>query len=317
LGESVLWPADHLAYPHLPVLYQEILNALLPQSPGLYVDGTIGAGGHAWGILENSAPEGRLLGLDVDPLALSITRDRLKKFEDRFTLVRASYLTLTDQIHALGWHEVNGILLDLGVSSMQINTAERGFSFLADGPLDMRLDPDQTQTAADLINHLSEEDLSKLIWEFGEERFSRRIARAIVQSRPLKTTGELADLIRKTAGSHHDRIHPATRTFQAIRIALNGELSNLSSTLPQAISNLARGGRLAIISFHSLEDRIVKHTFQRESKDCICPPEQPVCICNHHASVKILTRHPLEAGEEELKVNPRARSARLRVVEKI
>jgi 16S rRNA (cytosine1402-N4)-methyltransferase len=312
-----VWPADHLAYPHLPVLYQEILNALYPQSPGLYVDGTIGAGGHAWGILDKSAPEGRLLGLDVDPQALSITAGRLKSFEGRFTLVRASYLTLANQIQKAGWQKVDGILLDLGVSSMQIDTPERGFSFKSDGPLDMRLDPGQANTAADLVNHLSEEDLAKLIWEYGEERFSRRIARAIINARPLQTTHQLAEVIRKSAGSQHDRIHPATRTFQAIRIALNGELSNISNTLPDAINCLSSGGKLAVISFHSLEDRIVKHTFQRESKDCICPPEQPVCTCNHHASVRILTRHPVEAGEDELKVNPRARSARLRVVEKI
>ena len=257
------------------------------------------------------------MGMDVDPQALSITGERLKDYGSRLTLVKASYITLADHIQALGWREANGILLDLGVSSMQIDRPERGFSFLSDGPLDMRLHPDQPQTAADLINHLAEDDLSKLIWEFGEERFSRRIARAITQARPLHTTIQLAELIRKTTGSHHDRIHPATRTFQAIRIALNGELSSLSNTLPKAIFSLARGGRLAVISFHSLEDRIVKHTFQRESKDCICPPEQPVCTCNHHATVKILTRHPIEAGEEELKVNPRARSARLRVVERI
>ena len=281
------------------------------------MDGTIGAGGHAWGILEKSAPEGRLLGLDVDPQALSITGNRLKFFEGRFDLVRASYLSLTDQIQKVGWQKVNGILLDLGVSSMQIDTPERGFSFLTDGPLDMRLDPGQTTTASDLVNHLGEEELSKLIWEFGEERYSRRIARAIVQARPLRSTHHLAEVIRKASGSKYNRIHPATRTFQAVRIALNGELNNLSSTLPQAIDCLVQGGRLAVISFHSLEDRIVKHTFQRESKDCICPPEQLVCTCNHHASVRILTRHPIEAGEEELKVNPRARSARLRVVEKL
>ena len=304
-----MWPADHL--------YHEILNALRPQSPGLYVDGTIGAGGHAWGILEKSAPGGRLLGLDVDPQALSIATDRLKAFRGRFDLVRGSYLTLTDQLKKAGWHGVQGILLDLGVSSMQIDTPERGFSFLADGPLDMRLDPGQPATAAHLINGLGEEELSKLIWEFGEDRFSRRIARAIVQARPLHTTRQLAEVIVRAVGIKHDRIHPATRTFQAVRIALNGELTNLSNTLPQAITALGTGGRLAVISFHSLEDRIVKHTFQRESKDCICPPEQPICTCDHKASVQILTRHPLEAAEEELKVNPRARSARLRVVEKI
>ena len=312
-----MWPAEYLAYPHLPVLYQEIIDALHPHSPGKYVDGTVGAGGHARGILEKSAPEGCLLGLDVDPQALSISTQRLSAFSGRFTLVRASYTALSVEIQRLGWQAVDGILLDLGVSSMQIDTPERGFSFLSDGPLDMRLNPDQPTTAADLLNTLDESELARIIYEYGEEPLSRRFARAIVQARPLHTTRQLADILLRASGSKRGRIHPATRTFQAIRIALNGELNSLNQTLPMAVESLAKEGRLAVISFHSLEDRIVKHFFQRESRDCICPPEQPVCTCNHHASLKILTRHPIEAGEEELKANPRARSARLRVIEKL
>jgi 16S rRNA (cytosine1402-N4)-methyltransferase len=312
-----LWPAEYQNYPHLPVLYQETINALYPHSPGKYVDGTIGAGGHAWGILEKSAPEGRLLGLDVDPQALSITVHRLlPSFEGRFTLVQTSYINLADEIRRMGWDKVDGILLDLGVSSMQIDTPQRGFSFQSEGPLDMRLNPQAPQTAADLINTLSESDLAQIIWEYGEEPLSRRFARAIVQSRPLQTTRQLADVLLRASGTKRGRIHPATRTFQAIRIALNEELTSLRNTLPSAINCLNQGGRLAVISFHSLEDRIVKQFFQRESRDCICPPEQPVCTCNHRATVKIITRHPVGAGEEELRVNSRARSARLRVVEK-
>lgn len=312
-----MWPPEHLAYPHLPVLYQETINALRPHSPGKYLDGTIGAGGHAWGILEKSAPEGHLLGLDVDPQALSIASQRLNDFEGRFHLVHAAYCTLVNEIHRAGWNEVHGILLDLGVSSMQIDTPERGFSFQSEGPLDMRLNPDQPTSAADLLNTSNEEDLARIIWEYGEEPLSRRFARAIVHARPLLTTRQLADVILRAAGSKRGRIHPATRTFQAIRIAVNDELGGLKSTLPLAIGALAPEGRLAVISFHSLEDRIVKQFFQRESRDCICPPEQPVCTCNHRASIQIITRHPIEAGDDEIKVNPRARSARLRVVEKI
>ncbi|MCE1251981.1 MAG: 16S rRNA (cytosine(1402)-N(4))-methyltransferase RsmH [Anaerolineae bacterium] len=293
------------------------MDALHPHSPGKYVDGTVGAGGHAWGILERSAPDGGLLGLDVDPQALSISAQRLSSFAGRFTLVRASYTALRDEINRAGWAAVDGILLDLGVSSMQIDTPERGFSFISEGPLDMRLNPAQPTTAADLLNTLDETELARIIYEYGEEPLSRRYARAIVQARPLVTTRQLADVILRASASKRGRIHPATRTFQAVRIALNGELNSLSQTLPLAVASLVKEGRLAVISFHSLEDRIVKHFFQRESRDCICPPEQPVCTCNHHASIKLITRHPIEAGEEELSVNPRARSARLRVIEKL
>lgn len=311
-----MWPDNYLTYPHLPVLYQEILDALCPKSPGLYVDGTVGAGGHAWGILTKSAPQGSLLGFDVDPKALQIAAERLLPFKGRFELVQMSYTAITEQAHKIGWNAVNGIVLDLGVSSMQIDNPERGFSFQSDGPLDMRLDPGQKTTAADLLNQLEENDLAKIIWEYGEDRQARRIARTIVHSRPLSTTHQLSEIVKKAVGYKSDRIHPATRTFQAVRIYLNGELNNLNKVLPEAINLLAPGGRLAVISFHSLEDRIVKQTFQRESKDCICPPGLPVCTCNHHASINILTRHPIEAGEEEISINPRARSARLRIVEK-
>lgn len=308
--------------PHQPVLYQEIILALRPQSPGFYADCTVGAGGHAWGILDTSAPDGRLLGLDLDPQALSLAQQHLAQFSDRVTLVHASYTTLLEQVRQLGWEAIQGIVIDLGVSSMQIDTPERGFSFQMEGPLDMRFDPTQPLTAQDIVNGWDERDLADLIWRYGEEQQSRRIARAIIQARPLHTTRELTEIITrsmggKRGGQSKSRIHPATRTFQALRIAVNHELDALEAFLPQAIEVLAPGGRLAVIAFHSLEDRIVKQFFRRESRDCICPPEQMVCTCGHKATLVEINRHPIEAADEETGSNPRARSARLRVAEKI
>jgi len=267
-------PAESL--PHQSVLYQPIIHALHPQSPGFYVDGTLGAGGHARGILEASSPAGKLLGLDLDPRALEIARQHLQAFGSRAIIRQASYTTLQDQLWELGWTAVQGIVLDLGVSSMQLDQAERGFSFQKDGPLDMRFSPQQTTTAAYLVNHLPEDELAEIIWRFGEEQQSRRIARAIVLARPLQTTLQLAEVIRKAIGGR-GRLHPATLTFQALRIAVNAELQSIAQVLPQAVDALAPGGRLAVISFHSLEDRLVKQFFRRESRDCICPPQQPVC----------------------------------------
>jgi 16S rRNA (cytosine1402-N4)-methyltransferase len=304
------------SYPHRSVLYQPIIHSLRPQSPGYYVDGTLGAGGHALGILEASSPDGWLLGLDLDPRALEIARQRLNGFEARFHIRQASYTTLQVQLQELAWPPVQGILLDLGVSSMQLDEAGRGFSFQHEGPLDMRFGPEQKTTAAELVNHLPEDQLADIIWRFGEEQQSRRIARAIVQARPLQTTLELAEVIRKAIGGR-GRLHPATLTFQALRIAVNTELQSIQEVMPQAVDALASGGRLAIISFHSLEDRLVKQYFRRESRDCVCPPEQPVCTCGHKATIRELTRHPITAGEAEIQENPRARSARLRVVEKL
>lgn len=303
--------------PHRSVLYQEIITALRPESPGRYVDATVGAGGHARGILESSGPAGQLLGLDLDPQALALAEARLRDFPGRFKLVQASYVTLKEQLQKLGWQRVAGIVLDLGVSSMQVDNAERGFSFIKEGPLDMRFGPTQLTTAAELVNQLGEAELADLIWRFGEDRNSRRIARAIVNNRPHSTTTGLAQVIEKAVGRSHDRIHPATRTFQALRIAVNEELKAVSLVLPAAIDSLQPGGRLAIIAFHSLEDRLVKQYFHQESRDCICPPEQPVCTCGHRASIKEINRHPALPTEGEIESNPRARSARLRVVEKL
>jgi 16S rRNA (cytosine1402-N4)-methyltransferase len=308
--------AEEPLFKHRPVLYHEIIHFLRPISPGRYVDATVGAGGHAYGILERSSPAGRLLAFDRDPQALELAAQRLSEFGNRVTLVHASYTRLEEESRRLGWESVNGILFDLGVSSMQIDSPERGFSFQSEGPLDMRFDPHQGRDAASLVNSLPEKELADLIWRYGEERNARRIARAICQARPLTTTTELAEVIRHAVGQR-ERIHPATRTFQALRIAVNEELLAIEAALPQALDLLAPGGRLAVISFHSLEDRLVKQFFRRESSDCICPPEQPVCTCGHRAVIREITRRPVTPKEEEIQENPRARSARLRVAEKL
>ncbi|RMF50225.1 MAG: 16S rRNA (cytosine(1402)-N(4))-methyltransferase RsmH [Anaerolineae bacterium] len=303
--------------PHIPVLYQQVLEALHPQAGGRYVDGTLGAGGHAQGILQASRPDGLLLGLDVDPQALAIAKERLHPFGERVILRQASYTSLQEVLQSLGWHGVDGILLDLGVSSMQLDTAERGFSFRQDAPLDMRFSPSSPQTAADLVNTLPEADLADILYRYGEERRARQVARAIVAARPLYTTRQLAEVVARATRSGKPGIHPATRTFQALRMAVNQELQNIERVLPQAVEALNTGGRLAIISFHSLEDRIVKHYLRRESRDCVCPPEQPICTCQHKAALRILTRKPVTATDEECAQNPRARSAKLRVAEKL
>ena len=281
------------------------------------MDGTVGAGGHAEGILKASQPDGRLLGLDVDPQALSLAKDKLEPFGERAILIQASYVTLSDQLHCLGRDSVDGIVLDLGVSSIQLDTAQRGFSFQYDAPLDMRFDPGQPVSAADLVNSLPEDALAELIYRYGEEHQARRVARAIVQARPLYTTQQLSRVVAKVTSGGRTGIHPATRTFQALRIAVNNELEALENVLPQAVNVLATGGRLAVIAFHSLEDRIVKGYFRRESRDCICPPRQPVCTCGHKAVLREITRHPLRPSQAEVDENPRARSARLRVAEKL
>ena len=303
--------------PHRPVLYQETIEYLAPSSSGRYLDCTAGAGGHSFGILESSSPDGQLIAIDLDPIAIQLTTETLSPFGERATVVHDSYLNAARILQRKGWDKVDGIVLDLGVSSMQLDQVERGFSFRAEAPLDMRFDPTRGQTAADLVNNLDEKELADLIWRYGEERFSRRIARKIVQKRPVLTTTQLAEAVRSAFGGAHSRIDPATRTFQAIRIAVNDELRTIEEAIPSLIELLNSKGRLAVISFHSLEDRIVKQAFRRESTDCICPPEQPICTCGHIASIKVLTPRPISPSEKEVEENPRARSAKLRVAEKI
>lgn len=310
-------PDQVLRSPHQPVLYQLILEYLKPTSPGKYVDGTIGAGGHAAGILEASAPDGRLLGLDVDKQAIDIARERTAQFGSRVIISHASYTNLQQQLKNAGWDSVDGILLDLGVSSMQLDNAQRGFSFLKEAPLDMRFDSAQKTTAEQLLNRSSRKELAEIIHEFGEEPRANRIADAIVRNRPIHTTTELAALVTAVYKGKRGRIHPATKTFQALRMATNSELERLSQGLEQAVEALSPQGRLAVISFHSLEDRLVKKFFQRESRDCICPPEQVICTCGHQASLKVLTKGPVIPSKEEIALNPRSRSAKLRIAQKI
>ncbi len=302
---------------HLSVLYHEIIHALKPHQGGFYIDATVGAGGHAYGLLEQSKPDGQLLGMDLDPLAIEIARKSLEIFANRAILVCDTYTNLAHQMDSIGWKKADGILLDLGVSSMQLDRPEKGFSFTEEGPLDMRFSPRTTANAAFLVNTLSEKDLADLIWRYGEDPFSRQIAHAICLARPLETTVQLASVVKKAVRSNPGRIHPATRTFQALRIAVNTELENIEQVLPIALDALSVKGRLAVITFHSLEDRIVKHFIQRESKDCICPPRQPVCTCDHLATLIDVTRHPITPKDEDVRLNPRARSAKLRIAEKL
>jgi 16S rRNA (cytosine1402-N4)-methyltransferase len=301
---------------HIPVLYQNIILALNPKSRGRYDDGTFGAGRHAAGILKVSSPDGEVLGLDVDPQALEIARNNLSEFGARVIIIKASYTTLTEQLAKVGWTRIDGMLLDLGASSMQFDTPERGFSFQAAGDLDMRFDPTNALTATHLVNDLPESELANLIFRYGEEPRSRQIAKAIVAARPVSSTVQLAEII-SSISPIRDRLHPATRTFMALRIAVNDELISIEKVLPQAIQSLAIGGRLAVISFHSLEDRLVKGFFRQESKDCLCPPRQPMCTCGHKASIREVNRRPIIPTDLESSSNPRARSAKLRVVEKI
>jgi 16S rRNA (cytosine1402-N4)-methyltransferase len=276
----------------------------------------LGAGGHARGIMEASAPDGQLLGLDVDPQALAIARRNLAPYESRMHLAQASYTSLSRQLDGLGWEAVDGILLDLGASSMQFDTPERGFSFQHDAPLDMRFGPHTPQTAADLVNRYSERELADLIYRYGEDRDSRKIARAIVKARPIHTTRELVAVIEAVSPRRGDRVHPATRTFQALRIAVNEELASIEEVLPQAVAALKPGGRLAVISFHSLEDRIVKDFFREQSKDRVNPPYERIYEEERKATLKEVNRKPITPSDEETKSNPRARSAKLRIVEK-
>ena len=302
---------------HTPVLYQNVLTALPLHAAGRYIDGTVGAGGHASGILEGSSPDGVLLGLDRDPQALEIAAKTLIDFPGRFFLRQDSYAQMNIHADDLGWDGVDGILLDLGLSSMQLESAERGFSFQREGPLDMRFDQTSGRNAAELVNELDAEALADILWRYGEERRSRRIARAIEQARPVTTTTQLAEIVSAAVGRSRKGIHPATKTFQALRIAVNEELLMLKRGLEVATRLLKSGGRMVVISFHSLEDRIVKHYFRQESKDCICPPETPICVCEHEAQLAVITSKPIRPDKAEIEANPRSRSAKMRVAERL
>jgi 16S rRNA (cytosine1402-N4)-methyltransferase len=302
---------------HQPVLYNEIIQLLKVHQSGLYIDGTVGAGGHARGILEASNPDGLLLGFDVDATALQIAQKKLESFRGRVFLVHSSFKDLRKQLDVMGWQMVDGILFDLGLSSMQLDMPERGFSFRLDADIDMRFNQLEPLSAKELVNNLPEEELADLLYKYGEERRSRQVAKVIVKARPIVSTMELAKIIASVTSSGRPGMHPATRSFQALRIAVNDELAVLEKVLPQAISCLKPGGRLAVIAYHSLEDRIVKHYFRLENKECICPPERIICTCGHKPTVKVITKRPVGPQDEEIGKNPRARSARLRVVEKL
>ncbi len=302
---------------HIPVLAREVVENLAVQPGGRYIDCTLGAGGHAQAILEQSSPGGQLLGIDADPEAIKTAGARLASFGKSVLLVNDNFVNLKDICIKYDFFPVHGILFDLGLSSPQLDEEGRGFSFQSDAPLDMRFSPTQKTTAATIVNTSSETELARLIKTYGEEINSRQIAKKIVQKRPLNTTLELANLVEEAVGGRHGKIHPATRTFQALRIAVNHEMENLESALNQAASLLGFGGRIVVISYHSLEDRIVKHFLQKESRDCLCPPEAMKCTCQHKASLKVITRKIVTPTFAEVEMNPRSRSAKLRAAERI
>ena len=307
--------------PHRPVLLRETIELLAAERGGLFVDCTVGLGGHSEAILQAS-PDAQVLGIDRDDEALELARKRLAQYGSRFRAVHADFRDITRVLAEAKVKQVRGILADLGVSSLQLDSPSRGFSFRHDAPLDMRMDASSGETAAELLGRLSEVEIARIVFEYGEERRARRIARWIVERRergePISTTRDLADLVERAVGpGKKRRIHPATRTFQALRIAVNGELENLDRFVTDAVDLLEPEGRLAVISFHSLEDRIIKRTLGKLSGRCQCPPRLPTCNCGARKAVEILTRRPIIPGVNEIAVNSRARSAKLRACKKI
>jgi 16S rRNA (cytosine1402-N4)-methyltransferase len=306
---------------HRPVLLREALAALAVRPGGFWVDGTVGAGGHAEAILRATSPDGRLLACDRDAESLQTARARLAPFEERVVLRHADYRRLPELLDEVGVPAVAGILLDLGISSLQLDDAERGFSFRKDGPLDMRIDRTQPATAADLVNSLAEERLAAILKEYGEEKAAGRIARAVGRERakaPITSTRRLAEIVAATVpGRGPSRIHPATRTFQALRIATNREIEGLDSLIETAAGRLQPGGRIAVIAFHSLEDRIVKKSLRGLTRRCVCPRDLPICVCGRPGLVRMITGKAVRPSAEEARVNPRSRSARLRAAERL
>lgn len=314
--EGLKYPMDDVSFVHQPVLLEEAIKALAVRPGGKYVDCTLGGGGHAEAILQRCLPNGRLLGIDADPSALEFARSRLGQFNDAFTPVHGSYADLGEILDRHEFGPVDGIIFDLGLSSLQLEASGRGFSFRREEPLDMRFDTASSRpTAASIIDRSSEQELFRLLRNYGEERRARTIARALVQNRPFRSAAHLAQVVTRRIGPSRGGIHPATRTFQALRIAVNGELNNLRTGLQQAICALKPGGRLVVISYHSLEDRIVKETFRRESRDCLCPPELVQCICSHQARISAIHRKTVTPTVEEKVRNPRSRSARMRAAQ--
>ena len=310
-----------MTFEHKSVLLKETVDSLCIRPDGIYVDGTLGGGGHAFEVCRRLGPGGRLIGIDQDQDAIAAASERLAPFGDRAVIVRSNYRQIQDVLEGLQIGRADGIYLDLGVSSYQLDTAERGFSYREDAPLDMRMDRRNTQTAADLVNGCDESELYRIIRDYGEEKFAKNIAKHIVKARqekPIETTGELTEIIKAAipAKMRATGGHPAKRTFQAIRIALNHELEVLDQSIDTMIQLLNPGGRLSIITFHSLEDRIMKNRFRENENPCICPPDFPVCVCGRVSRGRVITRKPILPSEEELEENKRAKSAKLRVFER-
>ena len=305
------------AYSHEPVLLEESIKALQIQRGGRYIDCTVNGGGHAAAILEESSPGGQLLGIDADPEAIKVAKERFKSYGNNVILVNENFRYLENICNRHGFRPVNGIIFDLGMSSLQLEASGRGFSFQQDAPLDMRFSPRQSLTAADIVNTYSEQELAGILERYGEEHRARQITRRIIERRPLRTTLELARVVQEAVGGGRGRIHPATKTFQALRIAVNEELDSLQLALGQALNLLGNGGRVVVISFHSLEDRTVKEFFRRESQGCLCPPSVPVCVCGHKPNLKLVTKKAVKPSAKEIQANPKSRSARMRVGERI
>ena len=310
-----------MGFEHKSVLLNETIEGLNIKPDGIYVDGTLGGGGHAYEVCRRLGEKGSIIGIDQDEAAIEAASVRLKDFGEKVTIVRSNYCDMKSKLHELGIDKVDGIVLDLGVSSYQLDTAERGFSYREDAPLDMRMDTRQKMTARDIVNDYTEADLYRVIRDYGEDKFAKNIAKHIVQARamkPVETTAELSEIIRASIPMKFQKKsgHPAKRTFQAIRIELNRELDVLRDSLDDMIDLLNPGGRLCIITFHSLEDRIVKSSFRKNENPCICPSHFPVCVCGNVSKGKVITRKPILPSEEELTVNSRSKSAKLRIFER-
>ncbi len=309
-----------MEFKHKSVLLNETIDGLNIKPDGIYVDGTLGGGGHAYEVCRRLGEKGSIVGIDQDAAAIEAASDRLKDFGEKVTIVRSNYCDMKSKLHELGIDKVDGIVLDLGVSSYQLDTAERGFSYREDAPLDMRMDTRQKMTARDIVNDYTEADLYRVIRDYGEDKFAKNIAKHIVQARavkPVETTAELSEIIRASIPMKFQKKsgHPAKRTFQAIRIELNRELDVLRDSLDDMIDLLNPGGRLCIITFHSLEDRIVKSAFRKNENPCTCPPDFPVCVCGKKSKGSIITKKPILPSEEELEYNSRSKSAKLRIFE--
>lgn len=311
-----------MEFNHVSVLLKETIDGLNIKPDGIYVDGTLGGGGHSLEIAKRLSKNGHLYGIDRDTDAIEAAGERLREYSDRFTAIHSNFYNAAEVLKNIGVQKIDGFILDLGVSSHQLDEADRGFSYMQDAPLDMRMDRGAPYTAWNVVNEKSEKELNDIIFKYGEEKWAKRIAQFIVAERekkPIDTTYELVEVIKKAVpkGARRDGPHPAKRTFQAIRIEINGELAILDKTVDDMTEMLSEGGRMCIITFHSLEDRIIKNAMKRHENPCTCPPEFPVCVCGKVPDGKVITRKPILPSDEELEVNPRSRSAKLRIMEKI